>query len=65
MHAYHQAEEYVQTTLEMDLAHIIRQTAGLTLAAKLSENPQRSVLVLEAGGANIGDPLLCTSSPSS
>ena len=64
MHVFPQAEEYVQTTLEMDFAHIIRQTAGLTLAAKLSEDPQRSVLVLEAGGANIGDPLLCTPSPS-
>ncbi|CDO73776.1 GMC oxidoreductase [Trametes cinnabarina] len=29
-------------------------TAGLTLAARLTENPKNSVLVLEAGDANIG-----------
>ncbi|KAJ8468739.1 hypothetical protein ONZ51_g9450 [Trametes cubensis] len=29
-------------------------TAGLTLAARLSEDPNVSVLILEAGGANIG-----------
>ncbi|EIW61651.1 GMC oxidoreductase [Trametes versicolor FP-101664 SS1] len=33
-------------------------TAGLTLAARLSEDPQNSVLVLEAGEANIGDMAL-------
>ncbi|CCM00565.1 uncharacterized protein FIBRA_02599 [Fibroporia radiculosa] len=31
-------------------------TAGLTLAARLSEDPNISVLVLEAGAANIGYP---------
>ncbi|KZT05544.1 GMC oxidoreductase [Laetiporus sulphureus 93-53] len=30
-------------------------TAGLTLAARLSEEPQTSVLVLEAGGENLND----------
>ncbi|THG98101.1 hypothetical protein EW026_g4042 [Hermanssonia centrifuga] len=31
-------------------------TAGLTLAARLSEDPDSSVLVLEAGEANLDDP---------
>ncbi|EPS98728.1 hypothetical protein FOMPIDRAFT_1125896 [Fomitopsis schrenkii] len=31
-------------------------TAGLTLAARLSEHPDVSVLVLEAGGANLDEP---------
>ncbi|TFK47587.1 alcohol oxidase [Heliocybe sulcata] len=33
-------------------------TSGLTLAARLSEDPAVSVLVLEAGKANIDDPFL-------
>ncbi|KAJ3485204.1 hypothetical protein NLI96_g5126 [Meripilus lineatus] len=33
-------------------------TSGLTLAARISENPKLSVLVLESGGANIDDPAI-------
>ncbi|TCD65746.1 hypothetical protein EIP91_002230 [Steccherinum ochraceum] len=33
-------------------------TAGLTLAARITEDPSKSVLVLEAGKANIDDPLI-------
>lgn len=36
------------------------QTAGLTLAARLTEDPTRSVLVLETGGGNIDDPDIST-----
>lgn len=36
-------------------------TAGLTLAARLSEDPFVSVCVLEAGGANLNDPMIRTS----
>jgi hypothetical protein len=37
-----------------------RQTAGLCLAARLSEDPNTSVLVLEAGEANLNDAAICT-----
>ncbi len=36
------------------------QTAGLVLAARLSENANVSVLVLEAGEANLDDSLIST-----
>ncbi|KAJ7493931.1 alcohol oxidase [Mycena latifolia] len=35
-------------------------TSGLTLAASLTENPEISVLVLEAGPANLDDPNILT-----
>jgi hypothetical protein len=35
------------------------QTCGLTVAARLTENPTVSVLVLEAGAANLDDPNIC------
>jgi choline dehydrogenase-like flavoprotein len=35
-------------------------TAGLTLAARLSENPDVSVAVLEAGEAHLNDPQVMT-----
>lgn len=38
-------------------------TAGLTLAARLSENPAVTVCVLEGGDSNINDPDLRESSP--
>lgn len=36
------------------------QTAGLTLAARLTEDESVTVAVLEAGKANLGDPLVRT-----
>lgn len=35
-------------------------TAGLTVAARLTENPKIKVGVLEAGAANINDPMILT-----
>ncbi|KAH7929134.1 alcohol oxidase [Leucogyrophana mollusca] len=35
-------------------------TSGLCVAARLSENPKVSVVVLEAGQANLADPLIMT-----
>lgn len=34
--------------------------AGLTVAARLSEDGDVSVCVLEAGGRNLNDPMICT-----
>ena len=39
-------------------AHHGGQTTGLTLAARLTEDPDTSVLVLEAGNANLDDMFL-------
>lgn len=33
-------------------------TAGLVVAARLSEDTDKSVLVLEAGGAHLSDPMI-------
>jgi hypothetical protein len=35
------------------------QTSGLVLASRLTEDPSISVLVIEAGEANLNDPVLC------
>lgn len=33
-------------------------TAGLVIAARLSEDPNSSIAVIEAGGNRLGDPLI-------
>jgi choline dehydrogenase-like flavoprotein len=43
---------------EYDFIIVGGGTAGLTVAARLSENPKWQVGVLEAGAANIGDPMI-------
>ncbi|KAJ7162668.1 alcohol oxidase [Mycena crocata] len=47
-------------TKKFDYIVIGGGTTGLTVAARLSEDPSVSVLVLEAGGTNLDDPDLLT-----
>jgi hypothetical protein len=57
-----QAVAYVRLcTQRCTYADRSRQTAGLCLAARLSEDPNTSVLVLEAGEANLNDAAIRTS----
>jgi hypothetical protein len=57
-----QAVAYVRScTQRCAYANRARQTAGLCLAARLSEDPNTSVLVLEAGEANLNDAAIRTS----
>jgi len=56
-------EQYLATVDEVagkpfDFVIIGGGTAGLALANRLSENPQNSIAVLEAGKAHINDPLI-------
>ena len=51
---------YVALSSAKHNIHLISgvQTVGLTLAARLTEDPNTTVLLLEAGNANIGDMAL-------
>ena len=51
-------ESFVATTYEYVICG--GGTAGLTLAARLSENPKVSVAVIEAGTDRTTDPLVTT-----
>lgn len=52
------AEEECVSLLLATLTTDGKQTAGLTLAARLTEDPSVTVAVLEAGEHNIGEPLI-------
>ncbi|KAJ7756748.1 hypothetical protein DFH07DRAFT_772985 [Mycena maculata] len=41
-------------------ADLVPQTSGLTLAVRLTEDPHVSVLIIEAGPANLDDPAICS-----
>lgn len=54
----HSAEEFLQH--DYDFIIVGGGTAGLTVAARLTENEDLTVGVLEAGGNKLGDPLVDT-----
>ena len=47
----------IHSNIDIDFGD--RQTAGLTLAARLTEDQDTDILVIEAGQANLDDPALC------